>query len=62
MREDNKKKITHYMDNVAGRRVDLLHRQILSFEAALKNSHPVSVWVFNIRVTPLQFKYFPFLE
>ena len=42
MREDNKKKITHYMDNVAGRRVVLLHRQILSFEAALKNSHPVS--------------------
>ena len=42
MREDNKKKITHYMDNVAGRRVVIFHRQILSFEAVLKNSHPVS--------------------
>ena len=42
MREDNKKKITHYMDNVAGRRVDLLHRQIVSFDASLKNNHPVS--------------------
>ena len=41
MREDNKKKITHYMDNVAGRRVDVLHRQILSFEATLSCSHPV---------------------
>ena len=42
MREDNKKKITHYMDNVAGRRVDTLHRQILNFEATLKNSNLVS--------------------
>ena len=42
MREDNKKKITHYMDNVVGRRVDLLHRQIVSFDASLKNNHPVS--------------------
>ena len=42
MREDNKKKITHYMDNVAGRRVDLLHRQILSFDATVKNSNLVS--------------------
>ena len=41
MREDNKKKITHYMDNVAGRRIDLLHRKILSFEATLKNSNLV---------------------
>ena len=36
MREDNKKKITYYMDNVAGRRVDMLHRQILSFDASLR--------------------------
>ena len=46
MREDNKKKITHYMDNAVGRRVDLLHRQILSFESTLKNSNLVS----NLRV------------
>ena len=42
MREDNKKKITHYMDNIAGRRVDSLHKQILSFEATLSNSHLAS--------------------
>ena len=41
MRDDNKKKITHYMDNVAGRRVDLLYKQILSFETTLRYSHPV---------------------
>ena len=39
MRKDNKKKITHYMDNIAGRRVDSLRKQILSFEATLSNSH-----------------------
>ena len=42
MREDNKNKITHYIDNVAGRRIDSLHKQILSFEATLSNSHLVS--------------------
>ena len=39
MREDNKKKITHYMDNVAGRGVDMLHRQILSFDASLRGDY-----------------------
>ena len=44
MRKDNKKKITHYMDNVAGRRIDTLHKQILGFEATLSNSHLVSAY------------------
>ena len=48
MREDNKKKITHYMDNVAGRRVDMLHRQLMSFEATLKSSHPVNALLLNV--------------
>ena len=46
MREDNKKKIIHYMDNVAGRRVDMLHRQILSFKSTLKKTNLVN----NVRI------------
>lgn len=41
MRDDNKKKITHYMDKVASVKVNILHKKMLRFDAALKNSHLV---------------------